>query len=127
MTAITLGGVELPDDLQWTDEYAWSPVARSFSGYGLTGAPIIQESLKQAGRPITLTGGDWAWVSTETLTALYALHSVPDSTHSLVLADSRNFTVRFKDAALDAKPVFFEAPEGAAGGWWFITLYLMTA
>ena len=61
---LTLDGVELPEDLEWADEYtAWKvgQVVR----YSLTGALIVQEAALQAGRPVTLQslelgGGDYA-------------------------------------------------------------------
>jgi len=45
--------VELPEDLYWEDELAWSPVVQSEST-SLTGALILQTGLRQAGRHITL-------------------------------------------------------------------------
>lgn len=124
MPAITLGGVTLPDDLQWTDEYAWSPVARA-SAYSLTGALIVEEATKQAGRPITL-GGDWAWVSIATLTALRALAATPGWIGTLVLADARTFAVAFREDGVTAEAVVFEAPSGAQGDQWRVTLALQT-
>lgn len=53
--AITLGALTLPDGLVWSDEDAWSPIAQS-TEYGLTGSQIVDEAVKQAGRPITLRG-----------------------------------------------------------------------
>ena len=52
----------LPDDLLWSDEHSWSPVASSVS-YLITGALLVQSALRQAGRAITLVGAaDMAWV-----------------------------------------------------------------
>ena len=45
----------LPDDLLWSDEYAWTPTVASTS-YLITGALLIQWATRQAGRPITLVG-----------------------------------------------------------------------
>lgn len=124
MPAITLGGVTLPDDLQWTDEYAWSPVART-SAYSLTGALLIEEATKQAGRSITL-GGDHAWLHLATLTALRALAATAGWTGTLVLADARSFAVAFRDDGITAEPVIFEAPSGAAEDQWRVTISLQT-
>lgn len=124
MPAITLGGVTLPDDLQWTDEYAWSPVARA-SEYSLTGALIVEEAAKLAGRPITL-GGDWAWVSIATLTALRALAATPGWTGTLALADAREFIVAFREDGITAEAVVFEAPSGAQNDQWRVTIQLQT-
>ena len=49
------GALTLPDGLVWSDEDAWSPIAQSIE-YGLTGSQIINEAVKQGGRPITLRG-----------------------------------------------------------------------
>ena len=52
----------LPDDLLWSDEHAWTPATASVS-YLITGALLVQSALRQAGRPMTLTGAqDMAWV-----------------------------------------------------------------
>lgn len=124
MSAITLGGVTLPDDLQWTDEYAWSPVARA-SEYSLTGALVVEEAVKLAGRPITLAG-EWAWIDITTLADLRALAATPGWTGTLVLADGRSFTVAFREGGVTAEPVFFEAPSGAVGDMWRVRLALQT-
>lgn len=64
-TTLTNGStvLTLPDDLRWTDEFAWVPVQESRE-YSVTGAQLIDRRLKQAGRPITLSGApDAAWVT----------------------------------------------------------------
>lgn len=43
----------LPDDLRWTDEFAWRAVQES-KEYSSTGALVVDREIKQAGRPITL-------------------------------------------------------------------------
>lgn len=63
--AITLAGIELPDDLDWQDEYGgWSPVQREHTK-GSTGKLIIQSGQLKEGRPITLAsasqGSTGAW------------------------------------------------------------------
>jgi len=50
----TSATIILPDDLFWQDE-AWSPVVQS-AERSLTGALILQEATRVAGRPITLSG-----------------------------------------------------------------------
>lgn len=124
MPAITLGGVTLPDDLQWTDEYAWSPVARA-AEHSLTGALIVEEAARLAGRPITLSG-EWAWIGIATLANLRALAATPGWTGTLVLADTRSFEVAFRDDGVTAEAVLFEAPSGAVGDQWRVTLALQT-
>ena len=56
--------LELPDQLRWTDEHDWSPLAQASPQYSLGGAVIVQQGSKLAGRPspwavrITTTGSD---------------------------------------------------------------------
>lgn len=111
--AITLGGVTLPGDLRWTDEYQWSPVARSHE-YGLTGASIIDLGVKQAGRPITLVAQNesdgYVWLDRATVDALEALNAIPDWTGTLTLEDGQTFAVTFRDEGITAGPVRHIAP-----------------
>lgn len=123
---ITLGAITLPEELRWVDEHAWSPVARSgVDDYSLTGAPLRQAAIKQAGRPITLQHPD-AWVQIATLTNLQAINANPLWEGVLTLADGRNFNVAFRDEGIAAEPVIFQSPFGAKDGWWRITLKLET-
>ncbi len=65
--------VELPADLEWIDEYTWTPISHQVST-SLTGSLIIQQSRLQKGRKITLQGGsDFAWLSEEQLRLLKEL------------------------------------------------------
>ncbi|MBF0368586.1 MAG: hypothetical protein HQL52_03925 [Magnetococcales bacterium] len=105
-----LDGITLPDDLFWTDEYsaAWSPVAQTVQ-HTASGALEIEASQLQAGRPITLQGGvDHAWIDRQTVAALYATTEDPAKTMTLSLADSRQFTVRWRhheQPPLEAHPI----------------------
>jgi len=104
---MTLDDIELPDDLEWTDEFSWSPVEQS-TQYGATGSLFIQESTKQAGRTITLRGEpDMCWVERQTVLALQALRNQTDKVMTLVLSDDRTFSVRFVQSAtpIDVAPV----------------------
>lgn len=123
---ITLGGVTLPGDLQWTDEHAWSAVARSDPAWTLTGALLVEEAVKQAGRPITLTAADnRAWIDAATLASLRGLNATPGWTGTLTLADGRTFTVAFRAEGIRAEPIVFQSPSGAHSGWWQVTLTLI--
>ena len=54
--------LQLPQDLEWVDEFTWSPVQQSVTTT-LSGALVVQESLQKKGRPITLQGkDDMGWV-----------------------------------------------------------------
>jgi hypothetical protein len=53
--------IDLPTDLLWVDEFAWSAIEQSRE-YTSTGALHVEEWQRQAGRLITLEGGtDYAW------------------------------------------------------------------
>lgn len=53
MSRVVLAGIELPADLQWTDEFTAWRIGQQVRT-SLSGALIVQESARQAGRPITL-------------------------------------------------------------------------
>ncbi len=98
----TLGTLTLPADPVWTDEFSssWSPVARS-GEYSLTGAYIVQESVRLAGRPITL---DLAWLTRAEVIAVDAMVALTNQTFLLVIAQGA-FTVMFRDPPYDIKPL----------------------
>jgi len=123
--AFTLNGVSLPYGLLWVDEHTWTPYAQT-SDYGLTGSPIIQIGMKQAGRPITLQGAeDRAWLSQATLDALKAL--LGTSIMTLVLPDGRTFSVLWDHSGppISATPVKERWP-GAGEKYRSVTLKLLT-
>ena len=83
------------DDLEWQDEFAWSPVEQT-QEYLSEGALVVQEGVKQAGRPITLAGGQYVFQDHETVVALLAEIAVSaGKTYTLTLPDARTFTVAF--------------------------------
>ena len=125
--SITLGTITLPQDLHWSDEFDWTPVAQGVE-YTLAGALAIETVVMQAGRPITLEGGeDRAWASRTTVLALQAKAALPGETMTLTLNDARTFTVAFRHgdgAPVEARPIVpYNTP--AAGDWYAITLRLM--
>ena len=90
--ALTLGALTLPQGLRWADEFDWSPFTQA-TEYSLTGALIIEQAEKQAGRPITLEGGkDFAWLTRTEVAALKALLDAGEEM-TLTLHDNRTFTV----------------------------------
>lgn len=86
----SLGSLTLPDDPVWVNEFDWTPVEQSRE-YSLTGALIVQVSVKQAGRPIHL---DCHWLTRAQVQALTALADVPDAEYTLTLHQG-TYTVRF--------------------------------
>jgi len=118
--SIVLDGITLDADLIWNDEFQWTPVERSLE-YTLTGALIIQEKAKLAGRFITLNSkpesqselagsNSLIWMNRATVKALYAKASTPGLTMTLTLHDGRTFTVAFREDGFNARPVRHIAP-----------------
>lgn len=96
MPQITLGTATLPPDLQWSDEFAWIALGVT-AKVSLSGAEIVQAGSLQAGRPITLQGGqDFAWLDYATVEALRTLASAAGATYTLTLPDGRTYNVRFR-------------------------------
>lgn len=102
MAVITLGGVELPGDLAWPDQYAWQ-AAEVTTEYSLTGAVLTEISVKQAGRPITLAGADnRGWATRAIVTALKALQAA--GMPCALSVRGKSFTVLI--ASIDAQPLW---------------------
>lgn len=104
---ITLAGIELPDDLDWGDEFAWEPVGQVITPT-LSGAIIVEESVQSEGRPITLRSDGEAWVSRSTVLALQSLAAAP-STRMQLFLNGRIFTViwrRENGGGLEAKQLY---------------------
>lgn len=126
--AITLGAITLPATLVWEDEFAWSPVAQS-TEYSLTGALIVQEATKLAGRPITLVGksdsnAHTGGISRTDLLALQTALSVAGASWTLTLHDARTFTVAAQQDPLEAEPLpvyrSFSPANPASDRWYLI-------
>ncbi len=137
MTRIVLAGIELPADLQWTDEFtAWKVGQQARPS--LTGALIVQESSRQAGRPITLqtTRDGTAYVGVVSLPTLRALQASESEARlaplDLVMpahnSGERSFQVRWRRTdgpAIEVDPTRFAVPALDAD-LFSITLRLMT-
>mgnify|MGYP006392301455 CR=1 FL=1 len=93
--------ITLPDDLLWEDEFTWQSVEQR-SQYSITGALLVESSVKQAGRSITLRGGmDFAWIDRATLLALQAAAAQP-----VVRSEApRNVVFDLERGAIEASPV----------------------
>ncbi|MDH0185895.1 hypothetical protein N7676_00345 [Stenotrophomonas sp. GD03993] len=137
MTRIVLAGIELPADLQWTDEFtAWKVGQQARTS--LTGALVVQESARQAGRPITLqtTRDGTAYVGVVSLPVLRALQASESEARlaplDLVMpahnSGERSFQVRWRRTdgpAIEVDPTRFAVPALDAD-LFSITLRLMT-
>ena len=106
----------LPDDLLWTDEFDWAPVANA-TARSVTGRLLVEAAGLTGGRPITLTGGDdYGWIDRSTLEALHAWAGRPAVAFTLTLRGVQR-SVIFATApqgAIEAKPVVdYALPEPA--------------
>jgi len=109
---IQLETVTLPDDLFWVDELSWTPVAAS-KEYSITGAMMVDASVMQSGRPVTLKSEDeqHSWITRAALLALQALAAIPgkEMTLSIYGVDS---PVIFApgEKPIEADPVWHQMP-----------------
>lgn len=92
----------------WVDEYAWSPVQQTKT-YTTTGALLIEEGVKQSGRPITLEGAiEKTWCPRSMIDQLHAWAATPGIVLSLTLRGvARNVTFDHERGALQGLPVQF--------------------
>lgn len=112
--AITLRNVQtnevldLPTSLDWTDEFSYSPVQQTKT-WSVTGAMLVEESVKQAGRTITLSGAaDRTWCNRPLVQALQAWAALPNFVMQLQIRGIFH-TVIFdhEKGALEGFPVIF--------------------
>lgn len=118
---LTNGGttIALDPDLLWSDEFDWHPVEQS-QERSITGALIVQASVRVAGRPITLQPEDErsAWTSRATLEQLQDWAGVPGMTFTLALrGEIRNVIFRHQDTAIEAKPLVHFSDVDAADNY----------
>ncbi|MDO4434376.1 MAG: hypothetical protein Q4B82_07345 [Alysiella sp.] len=108
----TQESIELPQDLRWIDEHDWSAIAQTSPERTLSGTQIIQQGVKQAGRPITLSA-DYVWLPLSTIQKLRDWTDIPELKMTYTHYDGRTFQVIFAlhEQALKAEPVHFSTPE----------------
>lgn len=102
----SLGGIAIPEDVWWSDEFDWTPLVQS-TEYSVTGALIVDQGTRLAGRLITLTSNEnGGWVPRATVLALQAQRDAPQASLTLTLVDGRSLTV-MHDATrnFEASPV----------------------
>lgn len=120
--AITLSGIALPNGLIFSTEFDWHPIAQA-TEYFLTGSLLVEQSIKQAGRPITLTGSaDFTWMTRAQVKTLKALLDT-GATLTLTLHDARTFSVIPAEEPLTVSPlpVVKDSPLANAGdGAWCV-------
>ena len=124
--SITLDAISLPADIEWIDEYTWSPI-RSKKDITLTGAIIKQEGKLQAGREITLQGGTEAsWVTRAVVDSLKVKADVANNSMTLIY-NGRNFSVAFnRDSGNPIQSRLVQrTADPQAGDFYSLTIKLM--
>lgn len=113
--------VTLPDALNWVDEYSWSPVVQAKT-YTTTGALLIEEATRQAGRPITLEGeADRTWCTRALVEQLRAWAASPGTVLSLTLRGvPRAVAFDHERGALQGLPVQFFADGAIASDDYYV-------
>lgn len=99
--------VTINPDLVWADEYAWTPV-ESVQERTITGGLVIQQALRVAGRPITLSQEDprAGWITRTVLEQLRVWAGTPDLELTLVYRGvARTVSWRQQDGTITAVPV----------------------
>jgi len=122
---MTLDDLTLTDNLVWLDEFRHNTVEQTRER-SLIGGLLIQEGVKQYGRPITLNG----WLDRQTLDALYAKEATPGPGLPLTLPDGRTYTVVFdrsRGIAVEADPIFQYTAASTDPDWQYqVTIRLVT-
>lgn len=108
---ITLDEVQLDDQLQWVNEFEHDAVAQT-QERSITGALLVQHSVKLHGREIDLRSNGGAWTPLSVVRQLEAMRDEPGRIMLLTLADGRQFYVIFNRAS--GAPLTVEALEREA-------------
>lgn len=83
----------------WADEFDWTALAQSDPVYTLTGAMVIQQGTKKAGRPITLNGDNTRTTRAD-LAKLQTWAEVPELTLTLRHPQGNAYQVIFDRPAI---------------------------
>lgn len=111
----------LPDALNWVDEYTWSPVEQTKT-YTTTGALLIEEGTKQAGRPITLEGAnDRTWCTRALVDQLHTWAHTAGIVLTLTIRGiARSVTFDHERGALKGLPVLFYSDGSVDSDDWYV-------
>lgn len=117
--------VDLSNDIKWSDEFTWSPNAMQ-TEYTLTGALVVEQSTKLAGRPITLESIDNAgWLPRGTIEQITAWRDAGKQL-ALTYRGVTRQVLLVADDAITATPVFYFS-DPVPGDWYQLTLKLIEA
>ena len=116
--------IELDPDLLWTNQYQWSPILQA-EEYSLTGALILQQGERTAGRPIDLEPPDdgAAWMPLSMLKTLSDWAKIPGLELTLdVRGEIMTVVFRHQDQpAVSGRPVV-DFSDPADSDFFLITL-----
>ena len=118
--------VSLPEDLYWADEFNWTALVQT-AERTITGALIIQQATRIAGRPVTLQpDGDSGWIPRGVLEQLRTWATIPQCEMTLTHRGvTRQVIWRHHEGdVIDANPVVHYA-DAQSGDWYTATLRLM--
>ena len=109
MTTLSNGTItiDLSDDLGWPDEFDWQAVEQSVTRTW-TGALIVQNAQRIAGRPITLQGDSptVGWLTRAQLEQCYTWASIPQQLLTLTYRGvAHTVLFRHQDGAIASSPV----------------------
>ena len=108
--AKSLGGVILPDAIEWLGRYDWTGVAQN-RARTLSGALVVWAQSLQRGQPINLVAREEvSWLELATVTALQALAATPGGSHVLVW-ESESHQVAFAEPAVRFEPIWPHYPQ----------------
>ena len=123
--SITLGGIALPSELVWVDEFNWQTIEQNISR-SLGGRLFVQQRSKINGQPILLAGYEQdEWIDRTTLEQLNALAAQGSVMALLINRDSYQVMFDYPANPLQAVPVIeYSVPD--AEDFYTITIRLVT-
>ncbi len=123
---VTLGGVDLPDDINWIDEFNFQPVSQSVTRT-IAGNLVQFNQALVLGRPITLEAiEDEGWLTKDQVDSIQSLASTPGGTFTLAIG-AQSFTVTFRhdEGAFEPSP-FLSRIDPASGDFFRAIIRLRT-
>jgi len=113
--------VVLPDALRWADEYDWNPIEQTKT-YTTTGALVLDQGTRQAGRPITLQGDEAStWMLRSACDQVMAWKEIAGVELSLVLRGvERTVVFDHERGGFEARPLI-EFSDVDATDWYVPT------
>ncbi len=123
---VTLGGVDLPDDIIWQDEFDFQPVGQSITRT-IAGNHVEFNQALVLAQPITLEASETqGWLTKTQVDAVQTLAATPGATYTLVIG-AQTFTVAFRhnEGAFDPQP-FVPRIDPEAGDFFSAIIRLRT-